>query len=101
MILQVLNLKVLIKFLILDNECKETNFAKKTNYSQKQSIDKSDYPILVNNSNIFYNFGLNIFPNNQLFNESTKNNNFNQMNPMFLNRFDNSKFCLKKILSIK
>ena len=46
---------------------------------------------MVNNSNIFYNFGLNIFPNNTLFNEGTKNVNKNNLNPMYLNSFDTSK----------
>lgn len=30
---------------------------------------KTDYPVIVQNSNVFYNFGLNIYPNNNLLND--------------------------------
>jgi hypothetical protein len=55
----------------------------------KLQADKNDYPIMVNNSNIYYNFGLNIFPNSSIFNDLSKHN-YNQINPIFFKNYDSS-----------
>jgi len=76
--------------LILGKPIKESGPHQGPIIDSKHIMDKSDYSIMVNNSNIYYNFGLNIFPNSSLFNEVNKQN-YNQINPMFLKGYDPSK----------
>ena len=86
------NTTVSNNILILDKNIKETYKQQKVNFStinneKKLPDSNAEFPILGNNSNIFYNFGLNFYQKNAMHNDNT---NIKNINPMMLNRIDSS-----------